>query len=338
MAPLAAHACSSAYLGPVSIDIIDPATLRRALPDPEWREAPVTDSISPLTVVHVTSGLDVVVPPATARLLVGVTRGDPAIAPTLDIVVTNEDELTALAVACERNPRAAITLAQLLRITDTLNVEPALLAESLAYSTLLGGEEFLRWRAAQPLRKDRRTDAPLALTDDGQTLTITLNRPEVHNAYDAATRDALIDVLRSASSLGPSRSVLLRGNGSSFCSGGDLAEFGASDDRVSAHLVRTARAPGLLLHGLGTRARAQVHGACIGAGTELPAFCAHVSAHAGATFKLPEISMGLIPGAGGTVSVTRRIGRQRAAWLAISGELIDARTALGWGLVDTVFD
>src|SRR5206468_806378 len=55
-----------------------------------------------------------------------------------------------------------------------------------------------------------------------------------------------------------------------------------------------------------------------------------------ATFQLPELSMGLVPGAGGTVSIPRRIGRERFAWLALTGEMIDAPTALAWGLVDEV--
>jgi enoyl-CoA hydratase/carnithine racemase len=84
------------------------------------------------------------------------------------------------------------------------------------------------------------------------------------------------------------------------------------------------------------RVRARVHGACVGAGIELPAFAAHVSASADASFRLPEVSMGLVPGAGGTASLTRRIGRQRTAWMALSGEAVDAGTALAWGLVDEI--
>jgi enoyl-CoA hydratase/carnithine racemase len=61
-----------------------------------------------------------------------------------------------------------------------------------------------------------------------------------------------------------------------------------------------------------------------------------VVARPDATFWLPELSLGLIPGAGGTVSLPRRIGRQRTAWLALSGRSLDARTALAWGLVDEV--
>ncbi|MDQ6696224.1 MAG: enoyl-CoA hydratase/isomerase family protein, partial [Actinomycetota bacterium] len=54
------------------------------------------------------------------------------------------------------------------------------------------------------------------------------------------------------------------------------------------------------------------------------------------TFRLPELAMGLVPGAGGTVSLPRRIGRHRTAWLALTGASIDAPTALDWGLVDTI--
>ena len=72
----------------------------------------------------------------------------------------------------------------------------------------------------------------------------------------------------------------------------------------------------------------------MGAGCELAAFAGNVVAAADATFSLPELGMGLVPGAGGTVSVTRRIGRHRAARFAITGDRIDAPTAQRWGLVD----
>jgi enoyl-CoA hydratase/carnithine racemase len=59
-----------------------------------------------------------------------------------------------------------------------------------------------------------------------------------------------------------------------------------------------------------------------------------VRAHPDAVFGLPELSLGLIPGAGGTLSITRRIGRWRTAYLVLSGRAIDAATALRWGLID----
>ena len=118
---------------------------------------------------------------------------------------------------------------------------------------------------------------------------------------------------------------MLRGEGPSFCSGGDLDEFGTLPDPATAHAIRSTRHPARLLHALEARVERVVHGACVGAGVELPAFAARVVARPDASFRLPELAMGLVPGAGGTVSLPRRIGRQRTAWLALSGAAIDAR-------------
>src|SRR3546814_3808774 len=79
--------------------------------------------------------------------------------------------------------------------------------------------------------------------------------------------------------------------------------------------------------------RVELHGACIGAGIEVPAFAARVEAREGAWFQLPELGMGLIPGAGGTVSITRRLGRWPPAHLALTNRPLDLGTALAWGPV-----
>ena len=134
------------------------------------------------------------------------------------------------------------------------------------------------------------------------------------------------------------REIVLRGDGPSFCSGGDLDEFGTTPDPATAHVVRTTRSPARLLAALAERVTVRVHGACIGAGVELAAFAGRVTAAPDAFFALPEIGMGLLPGAGGTVSIPRRIGRQRTAWWALTGARIDAGTALAWGLVDAIDD
>ena len=88
------------------------------------------------------------------------------------------------------------------------------------------------------------------------------------------------------------------------------------------------------LHELRDRLEARAHGACIGAGAEFAAFCGAVAAADDAYFQLPELEMGLVPGAGGTVSVSRRIGRWRTAYLALTGTRIDVARALAWKLVD----
>ena len=172
---------------------------------------------------------------------------------------------------------------------------------------------------------------------DDHALHITLHRPDVHNALNTEMRDALYEALLVAAS-DPSLRVVLDGDGPSFCAGGDLSEFGSLPDPASAHLVRLGRSIGRLLSTMADRVEVVLHGACLGAGIELPAFAGHVVARPDARLGLPEIALGLIPGAGGTVSVTRRIGRHRTALLALSGEAVDAPTALAWGLVEMISD
>ncbi len=79
-----------------------------------------------------------------------------------------------------------------------------------------------------------------------------------------------------------------------------------------------------------------VQGACVGAGLEMAAFAGRLTATSDAWFQLPELAMGLIPGAGGCVSVPRRIGKQRTALMILSGRRINAATALRWGLIDAI--
>jgi enoyl-CoA hydratase/carnithine racemase len=87
---------------------------------------------------------------------------------------------------------------------------------------------------------------------------------------------------------------------------------------------------------LGDRIDVDLHGACIGSGLEIAAAAQRRIARDNAFFQLPELKMGLIPGAGGTVTVTRAIGRHRACAMMLSCARIRAETALGWGLVDAI--
>jgi hypothetical protein len=242
---------------------------------------------------------------------------------------------TELAANVRGNPYAALVLAGLLRVTAELPVREGLIAESMAYSMLLAGPEFRAWRAGRPVRAlPPETDEPVLLSRDGGRLEVVLNRPGRHNAYDRSLRDALVSALDLAARDDTITEVVLSGNGPSFCSGGDLDEFGSTPDPAAAHLIRLRRSAGAAVHRVAAKVRVRLHGACIGAGIEIPAFAARVQASADAYVQLPELRMGLVPGAGGTVSITRRIGRWRTAYLALSGEPVEAATARAWGLVD----
>ena len=232
------------------------------------------------------------------------------------------------------NPIAAEALELLVRATVFADVETALVAESATYSALQAGPEHQAWLGSRTRRSGAEEGDVVCMQRDASTLRLTLNRPQVRNAFNAAMREALLDGLLVAEVDESIESVVIDGAGPSFCSGGDLDEFGTLADPASAHVLRVTRSVGRAVHRLRDQTTAFVHGACVGAGVELPAFAGRVVARADATFRLPEVSMGLVPGAGGTVSIPRRIGLERFLDFALSGDTIDARTALEWGLVD----
>lgn len=299
---------------------------------------------------------------AAARLpavVVGVATGgeapalDGGVPPALDVLLTDRPEasppwhspaggtapaLAALAGAVAAAPQAAVTLVQVLRLGEGRSLEDALAIESLAYAMLQSGPTFRAWlrarRAAPPPGASGR--APVALARDGDVLRVTLDRPEVRNAVDVTMRDALVEAFDLATRDPAIARVELRGNGPDFCSGGDLREFGTVEDPPAGHLVRSARLPVRALAGCADRTTALVHGASVGAGIEVAALARYVVAAPGATFRLPEVAMGLVPGAGGTATIPRRIGRQLTAWMALTGARVDALTALRWGLVDAL--
>ncbi len=258
-----------------------------------------------------------------------------------DVVVDHPQAATNLLVNIERAPLAAMTLVQVLRATEHMPIAQGLLVESLAYATLQDGAEFKRWSMTHPptlsVAAGHTDSGPAVLIErEGAHLEIRLNRPERHNALSVEMRDALVEALQLIVADPSIESARVSGNGASFSAGGDLAEFGTRTDPASAHAIRSLRLPAAVLAQCAERTEFHLHGACIGAGVEIPAFARRVTAAPRTFFQLPEINFGLIPGAGGCISLPRRIGRQRTAWLALSTRRIGAATALEWGLVDAL--
>lgn len=253
---------------------------------------------------------------------------------SMDLLVPAELRGQVIARVME-NPQAAMVLARLLRATEFLPVLNAIELESFAYATLQSGSEFSRWLSTRAVRQQAPPSrAPLAVTDAGANVTLTLNRPESANALNAVLRAELVSSL-SALALTDS-AIELAGRGPHFCAGGDLREFGLAENPAMAHMTRMRQNLPAAMARVSTRLTARVHGSCVGAGMEMASFAGRVVAAPGTTWRLPEVSMGLLPGCGGTVSIPRRIGRQRTLLLALADLKIGVHTALSWGLIDAV--
>lgn len=301
------------------------------------------DRYAPLVLIDLDDGAEPVDMGVTPLVVVGVTAHPDRVSPEwsiADVIVSTSDDSTidGITSTVRSNPLAATALVLLLRGAHERTLTDALITESATYSMLQSGPEFWSWRSANPPRVRAEGEGPtVRIGRVGDLLEVTLARPDVRNALNATMRDELYDALNVAAA-DPSLRIRLTGEGPAFCSGGDLDEFGTRPDPTSAHLLRLRRSVGLCIAHLGARIEVQVHGACRGSGVELPAFAHRVVARSDATFGLPEVALGLVPGAGGTASIPRRIGRWRTAELALSGRAIDAPTALSWGLVDAVVD
>jgi enoyl-CoA hydratase len=262
-------------------------------------------------------------------------------APSADVMVADEGELDVLVTAIERTPVAAMTLVQVLRAVEELPLQAAMTVESLAYATLQAGAEYRAWLAAREERPQivaGGEGGPVLLSREGGVVRAELNRPDNRNSLSVEMRDALVALFEMVLLDDSIERVELRGRGGCFSVGGELREFGLTPDPATAHRIRSIHNPGRLLARCAERVSCHVHSACIGSGIELPAFAHRVTAAPRSFFQLPELGFGLIPGAGGCVSISRRIGRQRTAWLALSGNKINARQALEWGLIDEILD
>lgn len=276
--------------------------------------------------------------PGSLPVVVIALRTDGRKGPAEADLVVDEADLESATRSIAASPLAATSLAVLLRSMPTHDVEAGLAAESAVYSTLQAGPEFAAWRATASHTPWSDDGPTVQVERTGDELTIRLDRPQRHNAISTRLRDELMAALQLAVLDDSLSTIHLCGAGESFCSGGDLGEFGSRLDPATAHHTRLARSPARLIHRLRDRVVVHLHGAAYGGGIEMAAFAGRVIAHPTARIGLPELSLGLIPGAGGTVSLPRRIGRQRTALLALTTKTIDAPTALRWGLVDQMSD
>ena len=178
---------------------------------------------------------------------------------------------------------------------------------------------------------------PVLTSRDGAVLTITLNRPDKLNAFNADLHKGLASALREARA-DDIRAVVVTGAGRGFCVGQDLTEFREAPDDIADRLRMSYHPNILAIRSLEKPVIAAVNGPAAGAGLSLACACDLRIAADSATFIPAFITIGLVPDSGGSFFIHRLLGYARAFEWMTSGRQLTAARAHAWGLVNEVVD
>jgi len=166
---------------------------------------------------------------------------------------------------------------------------------------------------------------------------VTLNRPEALNVYNVKMRDELYEVLGAIRDDPDLNVVVLKGAGDrAFCAGADLSEFLTAPPPAASRQVRWERDVWGLFLSLPQPVIAALHGYVLGSGIEMALCCDLRVASEETRFGLPEVTLGIIPAAGGSQTLPRTIGRAKSLEMLLTNRWIDAREAMSAGLVNRV--
>ena len=175
----------------------------------------------------------------------------------------------------------------------------------------------------------------LLLTRDGSAARIVLNRPEKRNALSLELMEEMTGALRDAAAMRDTRAIVIEGAGTAFSAGHDLSEMIGKPREFLADLFDRCSVMMQTIHEIPAPVIAKVHGIATAAGCQLVAACDLAIAAEGTRFATPGVKIGLFCSTP-MVPVSRAIGRKRAMEMLLTGEPIDAATALDWGLVNRV--
>jgi 2-(1,2-epoxy-1,2-dihydrophenyl)acetyl-CoA isomerase len=177
--------------------------------------------------------------------------------------------------------------------------------------------------------------AEVETSRDGGVLTITLNRPDVLNAFTAEMHRQLVGAFKEARAADV-RAVVITGAGRGFCVGQDLNEFGEAARDIAGRLRENYHPTIRAVRELEKPVLAAVNGPAAGAGLSFACACDLRLAAESAAFVPAFVNIGLVPDMGGTFFVTRLLGAARAFEWMTSGRRLSAQEALDWGLVSEV--
>lgn len=172
---------------------------------------------------------------------------------------------------------------------------------------------------------------------DNNVLTITINRPEKLNALNKEVFTDLDNVITEIEKNPDVKSAIITGAGTkAFVAGADISEFGGLSKEQAIAMAKRGQDIFSRIESCNKPIIAAINGFALGGGCELSMACHFRIASDNAKFGQPEVNLGLIPGYGGTQRLVQLIGKGRAIELLISGNMIDANTALQYGLVNHV--
>lgn len=170
---------------------------------------------------------------------------------------------------------------------------------------------------------------------DGSAARLVLNRPERRNALSLELIEEVIAAVREVSARRDVRTIVIEGAGQAFSAGHDLSEMTGREREFLAHLFDRCSVMMEALHEVPQPVIAKVHGIATAAGCQLVAACDLAVAAEGTRFATPGVKIGLFCSTP-MVPVSRAVGRKRAMQMLLTGEPIDAATALDWGLINRV--
>jgi enoyl-CoA hydratase/carnithine racemase len=171
----------------------------------------------------------------------------------------------------------------------------------------------------------------------GHIAYVTLNRPRSLNAYSVAMRDDLFDVLSAIRMDDEVRVVVFKGAGDkAFCAGADLSEFLTAPSVTEARRIRAIRDLWKLFLSMPQPLVAALHGYVLGSGIEIALFCDIRIASDDVIFGLPEVGLGIIPGAGGTQTLPRIMGLSWSLDMLLANRRLNSDEAYRYGLVSRV--
>jgi enoyl-CoA hydratase/carnithine racemase len=194
--------------------------------------------------------------------------------------------------------------------------------------------------------QETKSFSELKVEQSGHILLVTLNRPDIHNAmsHEAMVRE-IEQVCQIANEDNEIRALVLTGAGKSFCAGGNVKDmlnksdmFGGTPEEIEEGYKNGIQRIPLALWNIEVPVIAAVNGAAVGAGCDLTMMCDIRIGSTKARFAESFVKLGIIPGDGGAWFLPRVIGMAKASQMALTGDMIDAKKALDWGLISECTD